>query len=95
LPSGSNSGKRVSNPLDIQNADGAELLTEAEKHLCSTLRLFPRAYFSIKDTILKENAIKGFVKRRSVRSLIKIDVNKTSRIFDFFLEMGWINTKAN
>ncbi|EGF79546.1 hypothetical protein BATDEDRAFT_12390, partial [Batrachochytrium dendrobatidis JAM81] len=83
-------GRKPANPLDVTNTDGVELLTEKECQLCSSLRLFPRAYLAIKDIIIKENLAHGFIKRRHVRSLVKIDVNKTSKIFDFFLEMGWI-----
>ncbi|KAI8069770.1 uncharacterized protein B0P05DRAFT_550803 [Gilbertella persicaria] len=83
-------GRKPANPLNIQDADGVHLLTEEEQVLCSTLRIMPRPYLVIKDTILKEYAKHGFMKRRQARSLIKIDVNKTSRIYDFFVESGWI-----
>ncbi|CAO3652232.1 unnamed protein product [Cunninghamella echinulata] len=83
-------GRKPANPLDISNADGIELLSPEEKILCSTLRLLPKPYIVIKDTILKEYAKQGFLKRRATRALIKIDVNKTSRIYDFFIESGWI-----
>lgn len=86
-PSG---GRKPANPLNIQEADGVHLLTEEEQILCSTLRIMPRPYLVIKDTILKEYAKLGYMKRRQARSLIKIDVNKTSRIYDFFVESGWI-----
>ncbi|KAH6576501.1 hypothetical protein BASA50_006786 [Batrachochytrium salamandrivorans] len=85
-------GRKSANPLDVTNTDGVELLTDRECQLCSALRLFPRAYLAIKDIIIKENLANGFIKRRHARSLVKIDVNKTSKIFDFFLEMGWIST---
>ncbi|KAI8367922.1 hypothetical protein EDC96DRAFT_505783 [Choanephora cucurbitarum] len=86
-PSG---GRKPANPLNIRDADGVHLLTEEEQVLCSALRIMPRPYLVIKDTILKEYAKLGFMKRRQARSLIKIDVNKTSRIYDFFVESGWI-----
>ncbi|KAI8646024.1 hypothetical protein BD408DRAFT_480272 [Parasitella parasitica] len=86
-PSG---GRKPANPLNIRDADGVHLLTEEEQLLCSTLRIMPRPYLVIKDTILKEYARLGYMKRRQCRSLIKIDVNKTSRIYDFFVESGWI-----
>lgn len=82
--------RRPANPLDISEADGVHLLTEEEQTLCSTLRILPRPYMVIKDTILKEYARQGYLKRRQARGLIKIDVNKTSRIYDFFIESGWI-----
>lgn len=86
-PSG---GRKPANPLNIRDAEGVHLLTEEEQVLCSTLRIMPRPYLVIKDTILKEYAKLGYMKRRQARSLIKIDVNKTSRIYDFFVESGWI-----
>ncbi|KAI7902712.1 uncharacterized protein BX663DRAFT_473146 [Cokeromyces recurvatus] len=86
-PSG---GRKPANPLNIKDADGVHLLTEEEQVLCSTLRIMPRPYLVIKDTILKEYAKQGYLKRRQARALIKIDVNKTSRIYDFFVESGWI-----
>ncbi|KAI8368125.1 uncharacterized protein BYT42DRAFT_585358 [Radiomyces spectabilis] len=83
-------GRKPANPLNIRDADGIHLLTEEEQVLCSTLRIMPRPYLVIKDTILKEYAKQGYLKRRQARALIKIDVNKTSRIYDFFIESGWI-----
>ncbi|KAI9097328.1 hypothetical protein DFS34DRAFT_621288 [Phlyctochytrium arcticum] len=77
-------------PLDISATEGVELLTPNEQQLCANLRLFPKSYLIIKETILKEYAKLGSLRRRQCRELIKIDVNKTSRIFDFFVEMGWI-----
>ncbi|KAI8063122.1 hypothetical protein BDF21DRAFT_402845 [Thamnidium elegans] len=85
-------GRKPANPLNIRDADGVHLLTEEEQILCSTLRIMPRPYLVIKDTILKEYARQGYLKRRQARSLIKIDVNKTSRIYDFFVESGWIKS---
>ncbi|KAI9020133.1 hypothetical protein CLU79DRAFT_836186 [Phycomyces nitens] len=83
-------GRKPANPLNIGEADGVHLLTEEEQVMCSTLRIMPRPYLVIKDTILKEYAKQGYMKRRQARALIKIDVNKTSRIYDFFVESGWI-----
>jgi len=44
----------------------------------------------IKEQLLKEHARLGGLKRRQARELIKIDVNKTGKIYDFFVEAGWI-----
>ncbi|TPX62080.1 hypothetical protein PhCBS80983_g00735 [Powellomyces hirtus] len=80
-------------PLDISAAEGLDLLTHNEQILCANLRLFPKSYLVIKDTILKEFTRNGSLRRRECRQLIKIDVNKTSRIYDFFVEMGWVRSK--
>jgi len=78
-------------PIDLDNAECVHMLSSSEKTLCSHLRIYPKPYLVIKETILKEYARRGFnLKRREARELIKIDVNKTSRIYDFFIEMGWI-----
>ncbi|KAI9366640.1 hypothetical protein BD770DRAFT_311663 [Pilaira anomala] len=92
ITSAAPAGRKPANPLNIRDADGVHLLTEEEQILCSTLRIMPRPYLVIKDTILKEYARQGYLKRRQARSLIKIDVNKTSRIYDFFVESGWIKS---
>ncbi|CAG8583709.1 4768_t:CDS:2, partial [Diversispora eburnea] len=77
--------------LDLSDEEGVNLLSEAERTLCESLRLLPRPYLVIKETILKEWArTNGTLRRRQARDLIRIDVNKTARIYDFFIEMGWI-----
>jgi len=43
--------------------------------------------------VLKEYARLGSLKRRQCRELIKIDVNKTSKIYDFFVECGWVRDR--
>jgi transcriptional adapter 2-alpha len=77
---------------DFADYDGAELLSIAEMRLCEKLRVFPQAYLSIKDLLIKENLAKGGVKKRIVRNL-KIDAMKGAEIFDFLIEMGWIRNK--
>ncbi|KAI8058096.1 hypothetical protein BDF22DRAFT_739499 [Syncephalis plumigaleata] len=83
-------GRKPANPLDITEADGIHLLSIDEQELCSALRILPKPYLVIKETILNEYTRRGTLRRRQARELIKIDVNKTSRIYDFFMKMGWI-----
>ncbi|KAF9427088.1 Transcriptional adapter ada2 [Podila epigama] len=82
--------RKPANPLNIQNAEGIHLLTAPEQALCSSLRIFPKSYMIIKEELLKEHARLGGLKRRQAREMIKIDVNKTGKIYDFFVEAGWI-----
>ena len=82
-------------PLDISDAEGIELLSTNEKNLCSILRILPRLYLTIKETLIATNARYGHCKRAQARSLIKIDVNKTSRIYDFFIGAGWIKPRPD
>lgn len=89
-----NVGRRVAQPLDLSSADGLDLLSQAERDICSLLRLVPKVYLSIKETLISEYNKHGYLKRAQARSIIKIDVNKTSRIYDFFVAAGWIKPQS-
>jgi len=89
------SGRKASAPLDLKDADGVNLLSEAEYSLCCNLRLLPKPYLVIKEKILSEYARLGSLKKRQARELIKIDVNKTGKIYDFFLSAGLIKGPNN
>lgn len=77
-------------PLDISHATDFDLLSPEEKQLCSTLRILPKPYIAIKNQLMKE-AIKnnGLLKKKDARLFLKIDVNKASKIYEFFVQMGW------
>ncbi|CAI2172925.1 164_t:CDS:10 [Funneliformis geosporum] len=93
IPSSSTriNNRKIPAALDLNDAEGVHLLSEAERKLCENLRILPKSYLVIKETILKEWARSGgTLRRRQARDLIRIDVNKTARIYDFFIEMGWI-----
>lgn len=87
--------RKASNPLNILHSDGIELLSEKEKNICSILRLYPRLYLNIKDTLIREYLRTGGLKRAQARAAVKIDVNKTSRLYDFFISAGWIKPPAS
>lgn len=87
--------RKASNPLNILHSDGIELLSEKEKNICSILRLYPRLYLNIKDTLIREYLKTGGLKRAQARAAVKIDVNKTSRLYDFFISAGWIKPPAS
>ncbi|KAI9338267.1 hypothetical protein DFJ73DRAFT_628669 [Zopfochytrium polystomum] len=78
-------------PLDISTAESVELLLPNEQQLCSNLRIQPKAYLNIKETLLKEFTTTGVLQRKRAREMIKIDVNKTAAIYDLFVVNGWIN----
>ena len=79
-------------PLDLTGMPGAESLSNEEKELCSQLRIPPVQYTNYKNILIKESNSLGFLRLQQARPLIKIDVNKTKRLYDFFTEKGWINT---
>ena len=79
-------------PLDLTGMPGVEFLSDEEKELCSQLRIPPVQYTSYKNILVRESHRVGFLRLQQARPLIKIDVNKTKRLYDFFTEKGWINT---
>lgn len=78
-------------PLNLANSPSLHLLTPGEQTLCSQLRILPKPYLVIKETLVREYARRGGkLRRREARDLVKIDVNKTSRIWDFLVQAGFL-----
>ena len=76
-------------PLNLANSPLLHLLTPEEQTLCSQLRILPKPYLVIKETLVREYARRGGkLRRREARELVKIDVNKTSRVWDFLVQAG-------
>lgn len=84
-------GRKPPAPLNLANSPSLHLLTPAEQTLCSTLRILPKPYLVIKETLVREYARRGGkLRRREARDLVKIDVNKTSRVWDFLVQAGYL-----
>ncbi|KAH8118937.1 hypothetical protein DFH11DRAFT_1561971 [Phellopilus nigrolimitatus] len=83
--------RRQPAPLNLANSPALHLLTPAEQMLCASLRIMPRPYLAMKETLVREYARRGGqLRRREARDLIKIDVNKTSRVWDFLHQVGFL-----
>lgn len=59
--------------------------------LCSVARLMPNAYLDFKTILINDCRREGFLRLARARNLIKIDVNKTRKIYDFLLKHGVIS----
>ncbi|XP_054598410.1 transcriptional adapter 2-alpha isoform X2 [Nothobranchius furzeri] len=86
-------GRRSAPPLNLTGLPGTEKLNEREKELCQVVRLVPGAYLEYKQALLSECKRQGGLRLAQARALIKIDVNKTRKIYDFLIKEGSI-TKA-
>uniref|UniRef100_A0A3Q2YP58 Transcriptional adapter n=1 Tax=Hippocampus comes TaxID=109280 RepID=A0A3Q2YP58_HIPCM len=86
-------GRRSAPPLNLTGLPGTEKLNEREKELCQVVRLVPGAYLEYKQALLNECRRQGGLRLAQARALIKIDVNKTRKIYDFLIKEGCI-TKA-
>lgn len=83
-------------PLNISGKLGFELLHPYEVHIASTLRLSPAQYLGCKRTLILASrqylAVpngKQF-KKSDAQKLCRIDVNKTSRLWEIFAKIGWL-----
>ncbi|KAK8861484.1 hypothetical protein IAR55_002305 [Kwoniella newhampshirensis] len=84
-------GRKPPTPLNLANAASLDLLSSEEQSLCSSLRVLPKPYLTIKEMYIRENERrKGLLKRRDARKMLKIDVNKSGRIFDFLVSSGML-----
>uniref|UniRef100_A0AAY5EQX3 Transcriptional adapter n=1 Tax=Electrophorus electricus TaxID=8005 RepID=A0AAY5EQX3_ELEEL len=84
-------GRRSAPPLNLTGLPGTEKLNEREKELCQVVRLVPGAYLEYKQALLSECQRQGGLRLAQARSLIKIDVNKTRKIYDFLIKEGYVN----
>lgn len=78
--------------LTQDNTPDLHLLTDEEAKLCEMIRLQPKPYLMIKEQIFKE-AIKsnGSLRKRQAKEICRLDAQKGSRIFDFFIHAGWVS----
>lgn len=89
LPS---TGKKrsVFTPIVIEGMPGYEKLEAKEMDLCRNVRLVPLTYLELRDTLIAENKKLGFLKLQTARRLLKIDVNKTRKLYDFLVQEGYV-----
>lgn len=77
-------------PLEIVGMPGYDKLQPKEMELCRNVRLVPLAYIELRDTLIAENKKLGYLKLQTARRLLKIDVNKTRRLYDFLVQEGYV-----
>ncbi|GFR61933.1 transcriptional adapter 2-alpha [Elysia marginata] len=76
--------------LNIEGLPGYERLNQLEKEFCAEVRLIPEAYLDFSRILIAECYKLGSLKLAQARTLIKIDVNKTRKLFDFLVLHGHI-----
>lgn len=85
------SQRKTAPPLAIKGLPAYEKLTASERELCSLTRIVPTNYLDFKQLLIGENKKNGSLRLAQARILLKIDVNKTRKIYDFLAEKGYIN----
>ncbi|KYN40632.1 Transcriptional adapter 2-alpha [Trachymyrmex septentrionalis] len=90
-----NTQRKTAPPLAIKGLPGYEKLNVDEKELCSVVRVMPANYLDFKHLLITESKKNGYLRLAHARILLKIDVNKTRKIYDFLVEKGHtINSSA-
>ena len=77
---------RAAGPLDIVGLPSYEKLNEEERDVCSEARVFPEVFLEIKKTFVEECSKSNGLRLADARPLVKIDVNKTRKLYDFLLK---------
>ncbi|KMQ90151.1 transcriptional adapter 2-alpha [Lasius niger] len=89
-----NMQRKSAPPLTVKGLPGYEMLSADERELCSVARVVPASYLDFKQLLITENKKTGYLRLAQARILLKIDVNKTRKIYDFLVENGYINKPA-
>lgn len=78
-------------PLDVSKAPNTELLSPQERSLCTQLRIVPKVYLAIKETIFQSMIRNGGgLKRKSLKEVLShLDEQRIGRIYDFFITQNW------
>ncbi|KAF5338505.1 hypothetical protein D9611_013239 [Ephemerocybe angulata] len=78
-------------PLNLANSPCLHLLSGPEIDLCSMNRIQPKAYLVVKEILVREYARRGGkLRRREARDLVKLDVNKTAKVWDLLVGEGYL-----
>ncbi|CAJ0843651.1 7052_t:CDS:2 [Entrophospora sp. SA101] len=81
-------------PLQIEHLPHYNVLHPTESHVVSVLRLTPIQYLTGKHTLI--SSARRYTekdlpfKKSDAQKLLRIDVNKASKLWDFFHQMNWI-----
>lgn len=87
--------KHSQNEINQVLAGTAEsyLLSIAEQSICNTLHILPKPYMAVKEIFIRQFlSSDGILRKNFFKDKLKIDFNKLSKLFDFFVQSGWINT---
>lgn len=67
------------------------LLATEEKEFCGTLRIMPKAWIAIKESLIREAARQGgYLKKKAVREICHIEGARSVKIWEFLVRGGWV-----
>jgi len=80
-------------PLDIVGLPDYEKLSEPERVLCTELRLLPSVFAQLRAKLEEASLSKGGLLLAEAREALRIDVNKTRKVFDLLVTEGVIQAR--
>ncbi|QDZ24601.1 transcriptional adapter ADA2 [Chloropicon primus] len=75
-------------PADLTSTPYLDLLTKEEQDVCSSLRMLPVQYLSIKTGMVSLSKSQGGLDKQDAREFFKVDVYKLNRIHDYLVSKG-------
>jgi hypothetical protein len=88
-PSDSGGGLPKRKPLTLASAPSVNLLNMAEQTLCMQMKMLPRPFIVIKETLIREFARRGGrMRKKDIREVARIDPNRAGRIWDLLVTSG-------
>jgi len=83
--------RRMYLSLDLADLPGVDLLNDDEKELCTSCRLLPVQYLSMKVELMREGLkSEKPLNRTHVRNMFKVDPLKAIRVYELLLQHGWV-----
>lgn len=76
--------------MNVFNLPGFQKLDNDERELCALIKMLPESYLKFKELLINEcEKSKGII-LKTARSLVKIDVNKTRKIYNLLISKNII-----
>jgi SWIRM domain-containing protein len=85
-------GVRPGNPLEVTTMPAAEFLDDNEFEICCGLRVSPAQYFQSRKMLLDNYWRRGWYNKSAAQKMLRIDVNKTAKLWEFLVQKGWMPT---
>jgi len=82
-------------PLDIKGLPGNSIISEKEKELCSRIKMLPKHWCVLKDSLLRAAFSKGYLSLDHALQLNKgtsdFKANQITQAYHFMVECNWIS----
>ncbi|XP_050419702.1 transcriptional adapter 2-alpha isoform X2 [Adelges cooleyi] len=89
-PSSSSTVECSKSRINVCNLPGYQKLDEDERELCTLIKMLPESYLKFKELLRSECEKSKGISLKTARSLIKIDVNKTRKMYNLLIEKALI-----